>query len=234
MTLKRNVAVYVILSAVGAVLLTIIALFSEAGDITVTDKMIVGGSFTASCVFGISLALRPGWTRGSWRGKGHITSGDAGDSKDTNWIGHHPDCDSFRSHVLHFGKRTLCSGCTGLALGAVLVIVLTIPYVLLPVRASAPSDILLSLFFVGLTLVAVGFADIAFSLGGANLHGDFNFFLVLGFFFVVVAIHQLSGSVAFGLISVLVCFLWLDTRIQLSRWRHVSTCKDCGESCKAY
>jgi hypothetical protein len=234
LTLRMNVVLYVILSAIGAVLLTIVALFSEAGDITVNDKMIVGGAFIASCVFGISLALRPGWTKGPWRVHGHITSKDSVHGKGMEWVGHHPDCDSFRSHVLSFGKRTLCSGCTGLGLGAVMGIVLTLPYILLPVRTSVPSDILLGLYFGGLALVAVGFADIAFSLGGSNLHGDFNLLLILGFLFVVVAVHQLSGSVAFGLISVLVCFLWLDTRIQLSRWRHVETCRKCSKACKAY
>ncbi len=234
MTLKRNVVLYVILSAVGAIFLTVIALFSEPGAITANDKLVVGGGFIASCVFGISLALRPGWTRGSWRVGGHSTPKDMSDVKDINWIGHHPDCENFRSHVLHFGEKALCSGCTGLALGAILGIILTVPYILLQVESSVPSDVLLSLFFGGLTLTAIGFADIAFSLGGANLHGDFNFFLVLGFLFVVVAIHQLSGSVAFGLMSILVCFLWLDTRIQLSRFRHAETCKKCSESCKAY
>lgn len=234
MNLKRNVAIYVILSAIGGVLLTVVALFSETGDITTNDKIVVGGAFIASCVFGISLAWRPGWTRCSWRNVSHADPRNQEATKGINWVGHHPDCENFRGHVIRLGNRNLCAGCTGLALGAILGIILTIPYILLPVNAQVPEEILRDLFFVGLVLVAIGFADIAFSLGGAGLHGDLSSFLVLGFFFVVVGIHQLSGSVAFGLMSILIAFLWLDTRIQLSRWRHVRTCEDCGEPCKAY
>jgi hypothetical protein len=37
-----------------------------------------------------------------------------------------------------------------------------------------------------------------------------------------------------GLVGIIICFLWLDTRIQLSRWNHLKTCRRCPKACKSF
>ncbi len=222
--------VYLILSAIGAGLLILVALLSEQGDVSFQDRLIVGAAFITSALFGISLAIRPGWTRASSKPRGHLTGGSEQESR--KFVGHHPDCETYRTHVMRFGERSVCAGCFGLALGSIVGIVLMIMYVFFPGRND--TGFLFMFLAGGLVLVAFGFSDIAFNIGISQSHAWFNTFMVLGFFAVVVSVHQVSGSVALGLVAILISFLWLDTRIQLSRWRHVETCKKCSESCKAY
>jgi uncharacterized membrane protein len=146
--------------------------------------------------------------------------------------GHHPDCEEFNGHIMEFMGRTVCSGCTGLALGSIVAIIFTIAYIALQVNADA--WVLYVSLIVGVVLVALSLTDIVLSLGKAGLHNRINIFLVIGFFLVVVSVHQLTGSAAFGLIAIIISFLWLDTRIQLSGKRHRDICKACDQSCKAY
>ncbi|MCK5291389.1 MAG: hypothetical protein KAR39_05185 [Thermoplasmata archaeon] len=234
MTPGRNATIYLVLSAMGAVFITLIAWlgFSESGSTTFNDKLIVGGAFVASCLFGISLALRPGWTRRSSRARGHAHIADKRERSGRRMTGHHPDCEEFDGHVMEFMGRTVCSGCTGLALGSIVAIIFTISYIALQVDVDA--WILFVLLIVGIVLVALSLADIILSLGKAGLHNRINIFLVIGFFLVVVSVHQLTGSAAFGLIAIIISFLWLDTRIQLSSKRHRDICLACDQSCKTY
>lgn len=234
MTPGRNVTIYLVLSVMGAVFILLIAWlgFSESGSTTLNDKLIVGGAFIASCLFGVSLALQPGWTRRSSRAGGHAYIADKREKSGRRMTGHHPDCEEFNGHVMEFMGRTVCSGCTGLALGSVVAIIFTIAYIALQVNADA--WILYVFLIVGILLVALSLTDIILSLGKAGLHNHFNIFLVIGFFFVVVSVHQLTGSAAFGLIAIIISFLWLDTRIQLSSKRHRDICMACDQSCKAY
>lgn len=218
----------------GAVFIMLIAWlgFTESPSIALSEKLLVGGAFIASCVFGISLALRPGWTRGSSRTRAHAEIKHFQEESNRRMIGHHPDCGRFKGHVLEFGNKTLCSGCTGLALGSITAIVLTMAYIVFEIRIG--PEILYALVLIGILLVVFSFADIIFSLGKSGLHNGLNIFLVIGFFMVVVGIHQLTGSAAFGLIGIIISFLWLDTRIQLSSLRHREICKSCNQPCKAY
>lgn len=218
----------------GAVFILLIAWlgFSESPSITFNDKLIVGGGFIASCLFGISLALRPGWTRRSSRVGGHAYITQKRGRSDRRMIGHHPDCENFRGHVVEFMGRTLCSGCTGLALGSIVAIFFTVAYIALQVNVNAV--ILYALLTIGILLVALSLADIMFSLGKSKWHNRINIFLVIGFFLVVVGMHLLTGSAAFALIGIIISFLWLDTRIQLSSLRHRETCKTCDQPCKMF
>jgi hypothetical protein len=218
----------------GALFLMLIAWlgFSESGPITLIDKSMVGGAFIASCLFGISLALRPGWTRRSSRVGGHAYIADRRERSGRRMIGHHPDCGRFKGHVLEFRNKMLCSGCTGLASGSIAAIILTIAYIVFEIRIG--PEILYSFVLIGILLVVLSFVDIIFSLGKSRLHNGLNIFLVIGFFLVVVGIHQMTGSAAFALIGIIVSFLWLDTRIQLSSLRHREICASCSQPCKAY
>jgi hypothetical protein len=61
-----------------------------------------------------------------------------------------------------------------------------------------------------------------------------NLVMPFGFFLVAVGLLEATGNAAYGLAGVLISFLWLDTRIRLSRRRHIRTCSSCREACKSY
>jgi hypothetical protein len=234
LTPGRSATTYLILSVIGAIFILLIAWLGdpESRLIAFNEKLVVGGALIASFLFGISLALKPGWIRRSYRARGHAFVDDEQGKGSRRMIGHHPDCGHFRSHVISFRDRKLCAGCSGLALGSIIGIVLTIIYVSLPVTAETWNfQVVLG---VGIALVALGFVDIVLSLGVSLGHNQVNMYMVIGFHMVVISVHQLTGSVAFGLVAIIISFLWLDTRIQLSSKRHRDTCTACDQSCKAY
>ncbi len=226
------VVIYLILSAMGALFVSVIALSSEASTVEFADRIVVGGAFVASCILGVYLAIRPGWIRRSSKVGSHAVIEDGQETTNRKMVGHHPDCSGFKNHVVRIGGKELCSGCTGLATGSVTAILFAVLYVAVPMESM--RGILITLMFFGMVLVALSYLDIAFSFGNAWTHLVVNFLLVFGFYLVVISIHQLSGSIAFGLVSIIISFLWLDTRIQLSSWRHAETCKKCGEMCRIY
>ncbi len=117
-------------------------------------------------------------------------------------------------------------------MGATASILLMSLYVAFPV--TLPVGALWILLGLGLAFVAAKFVETLLPLQGASSRLVSNGLLVVGFFLVVVGALELTGSVVFGVLGVVVSFLFLDTRIHLSRWRHVAACRDCDEDCKVY
>ncbi len=101
--------------------------------------------------------------------------------------------------------------------------------ILLPLHFS-PS---LPWFSLGLLMILIPYLEI---LRGhrRNLHILANSLLAPGFALIVLTITQHTDSLVFGLFALLLCFLWMETRIQLSHWRHVQLCAACSEPCKNY
>jgi hypothetical protein len=201
----------------------------EADSVDSTERLVVGGVFMGSCALGISLAIWPGWFRKSGRGD-HGSRGDTTGGRGR--LGHHPDCESFQSHVLKMKAGALCAGCTGLALGSFVSILLTGAYLVRPLDLQSAT--LHALIALGIVLVVVSFIEIAAPARNVLVHVTANALLVVGFFSLVIGTFQLTGSLAYGLLGVVISFLLLDTRIQLSSWRHSRMCADCRESCKSY
>jgi uncharacterized membrane protein len=225
---------YLILSTIGAALIIMIFWFrsSEIRSINPFDKMFVGGAFISSCIFGLSLALKPNWVgrfvnRGS---KGH--GSQKVDTTKRKRQAHHPDCEPFEGHTITINKKVRCAGCTGLALGSTVSIVLMIFYVVLPYEI--PPTPLYILIILGMILIALNYLDLSILNENAHLHLISNTFLVIGFFLIVISVFEKTGSITYGLLAVVLSFLWLDTRIQLSDWHHSLTCKSCGNVCKVY
>ena len=86
----------------------------------------------------------------------------------------------------------------------------------------------------GFIIIGLIFLKIMTMPKSASTHIISNVGLPLGFFFVVIGAFQLTGDVISGLIAVIISFLWLDTRIQISNWRHSIICKICKKECKVY
>ncbi|UCE74668.1 MAG: hypothetical protein JSV56_02925 [Methanomassiliicoccales archaeon] len=234
MNQKSAVMYYLILSIIGATLLIALSIFGsdEIDTMPIVDKMFIGGAFIFCCLFGISLALNPGWTaRLSERGGQKVKKQHETD-KTIKRRGHHPDCEGFKGHTFHTKRKTLCAGCTGLALGAVISMFLTVIYIALPIELSKAFNLIL--IMLGLICITFNYIMIIGPLKNSFLHLISNIFLVVGFFFVIIGVFQVSRSLFFGIIGVIISFLWLDTRIRLSSWRHIKICENCSSACKAY
>ena len=145
---------------------------------------------------------------------------------------HHPVCNKFRSHTIQINGMIHCAGCTGLACGASISILLMCLYFVMPKRI--PTFFFFSFIVIGLILIFSNFVQIIFHHKNAKLHLFSNILLVIGFFLIVSGMFQLTGRTIFGILGIMISFLWLDTRILLSKLQHTRLCKDCSNTCKIY
>lgn len=224
----------VILSAAGGVIVLTLAWLgrTENGGGQLAGRLIVGGALLASFLFGISLATRPRWLRGLRRDAVHSADASPPRSSGRARHGHHPDCEHFESHTVRFGGKVLCAGCAGLSMGSAVSMVLVGFYIALQIDIS--PDMSLAAVWMGAALVAVSVAnsELLHARGSSRLIS--NLVMPVGFFLVAVGLLEATGNAAYGLMGVVICFLWLDTRIRLSRRRHIRICSSCDEACKSY
>lgn len=197
--------------------------YSEQNVIHISDKLVVGGAFIISCIFGIYAAVKPDWI---------YPKGGDGQQSQRKIIGHHPDCEEFNNHVIKIKNSILCPGCYGLALGSVISILLMSGYIVFPIEIQKIH--LYDLIILGMLLIVLNFVEIIIPATTAYFHLISNIFLVISFFLIILGILHLTGNMIFGLLAVLISYLWLDTRVQLSDWRHSQVCQNCIESCKVY
>jgi len=228
---------YLLLSILGGMLVLVVALAGHQDEVNLTsnERRIVVTPLNVACALGISMALRPNWRRRWFGEEGAVDEGAAdadGPPPGPRRRGHHPECETFASHTVTWRGRVRCAGCTGLAIGAFAVIVLGIAYVRSPTSITwAPGT---SLVLAGVSLVAVDlFAAWA---GGIDPRANMalNGLMVMGFAFVSIGMLEATGDWLWGLVGVVFSVLWMDTRIQLSRWNHAATCTVCPEACAAY
>ena len=224
---------YLGLSVAGAALLVVFVLMTPAPTHTLVllEKMIVAGVFIIICVFGLSFSLRPNWVR-PFISKKENTEKNHSEALQRSFRGHHPDCKTFENHRMIYQNKTWCAGCLGLLIGCLLSIILMILYVVVPFQQ--PPAISRLLLFLGLLVMALVYLEIILGSRHSIIHVLSNGMLILSFFFITTSIVELSGKVVYGLFTILLCILWLDSRIQLSRWHHRRLCSSCPEPCKIY
>jgi hypothetical protein len=224
---------YLALSFIGVVLLVFFVSMTTVPTrpMIVLEKLVVAGIFIVSCVFGISFSLRPNWVR-TFIYKKDNTVKNHTDALKRSFRGHHPDCKTFEKHRMIYQNKTWCAGCLGFLIGCLLSIILMILYVVVPFQQ--PPTISRLLFFLGLLVIAFVYLEIILGSRHSIIHVLSNGMLILSFFFITTSIVELSGKVVYGLFTILLCILWLDTRIQLSRWHHRRLCRSCLQSCKIY
>lgn len=241
--MRRDTWVAVVVSVVAAVMTLIAALgldpVREGPE--PWQRSLVGLSLVLSCLMGVSLAFRPGWTRRWWPAPGH--SGDRGDvSRDEGpdgtegrrRLGHHPDCHRFEGHRVLLGGRPRCAGCLGLAVGAGVATALTLAELAKPGSVVGPGHGMAWLLG-GLLLVAIGLAqDPSRAWYGPRLHLALNGAIVVGFFGVVMGTLEASGRAEQALFALAMSFIWMDARIRLSQEHHAALCATCPEGCNAY
>ena len=231
MTRSPNVSYNLGLSIIGlAIALLLGSLnFPDNGSVGTDGKLLVGGALIASCCFGLSIALHPGWYRRR-RGLNQHASEDEGIRR--RMKGHHPDCTAFEKHRVLIGERAVCAGCLGIMIGSILGIVLMTVYIVV-VHSSLKGSAQL-LVSIGSVAIVLTYLEVAYPKRNVTLHVTLSAFLIMGFLLVAVGMLEATGSPIVGLLGVLLGFLWTNTRISLSNWRHALLCRKCGETCKSY
>jgi hypothetical protein len=228
---KKNVYYYIILSIFAGVFILIISLFYEKNDFSIYDKIFVVLLFILICLFGLSLSLYPRWYK-KFKIDRNIINVDKKNNKIIrNRIGHHPDCIYFKKHTLKIKNKTICAGCTGLALGSIISIILICFYLYLNVIYSELYNLFL---IIGLIFVFQIFLEIMIPKRNVIIHTISNILHVLGFFLITVSILEITGNIIYTSIVIFISFLFLETRIHLSLYNHSLICKKCKKDCKMY
>lgn len=231
---QRNIVFqYIIFSIISASLILILTFFGSSNEnlLVLTDKLIIGLFFIFSCLIGISLAIYPGWIKRKIKTKSQNTT----KNKQKNVRkreGHHPDCSKFKGHTLKTKNKVYCAGCLGLAIGCIISIVIVIIYVLITLNYS--SDIFQYLILIGFIIIGFVFIEILINNRNIFIHILSNSLLVISFLIILISITELTKSISYGIICIVLSILWMDTRIQLSKWHHSTICKKCDKSCKMY
>jgi hypothetical protein len=230
---KNNAFFSLILSAIGGLFLSFLIVQTPVPPsiLSLPERIIISGMFIFLCLLGISLSLRPNWIKTMFKKKeprmmNHQTAAQC------SFIGHHPDCSLFNTHRIKYKKRIWCAGCVGVLIGCGAAVVLMISATIL----STQNPLLYPhvLFFLGLLLVGFVFVELPLNKRFTLFHTILNGLFIIAFFFIVEGIMEYTKNGIYGFFTILICLLWLDTRIHLSRWRHNQVCQHCTEPCKMY
>lgn len=204
---------------------------SHTPSLSFPQKVGIASLFILCCCIGISLTFHPNWIRYFFSKPKNEETRTALQKK-RPFKGHHPECLTFQSHTIQWKNKTWCAGCLGLFLGlcgAILVMTLYIAFDIMFTKIVS-----FYLLFTGMLILIIAFGEVFFQSKSAFLHIILNSLLPLCFFFVIIAVGGITGQFIDVLYTILLCFLWLDTRIHLSKWRHSLLCEKCSESCKMF
>lgn len=204
--------------------------FSSSTNTMQMQKQLIVSIFWIICIAGIAAGISP--TRCSRIFQHQKTQRMVNKEKGTNtdnvtitFKGHHPTCGSFAAHVIHFGDKIYCAGCTGLMVGAVISLVCSLLYVLSEANMKETS---MFLFWVGFAGVACGLFQYVSFAKKASIHFFFDAFFVTGAFLLLLAVNEISNNFVLGLYLLMLILYWIIARIMLSRWEHRRLCSTCS------
>ena len=231
MSVKNYARYYFILTIFGIIILFLISLLSKpAGSISFFDKLAVVSTFVFCCVIGISLSIYPAWIKRLL--KNHKIS-DKGNKniKKIKFNGHHPDCEKFNSHTIKISKKTYCAGCLGLIIGFALSIIISIIYLLN--YTDFNLNVKFSMLYIGILTVIIVLVEIS-TITKPVIHIFSNIFFIVAILLILLGILEITHDKSYGFISIMISFIFIQTRIHLSKLKHTNTCNNCSKECKIY
>jgi hypothetical protein len=194
-------------------------------------RFIVTGVFITSCIFGISLAIYPNWWRKNKRNTNHTTNIKRPKTS-RSFQGHHPNCKMFKNHIIIIKNKPRCAGCLGLIIGALASIILITFYLIIPLKLS--TNINYILLIIGIIILIFVYIEILISKRNKFFHIIFNSLLIISFLTITISVLEISKNLIYAVLTILLCFLWLDTRIHISNQKHQKICNSCIQECKSY
>jgi len=199
-------------------------------------KPLVGSMFGAVCLFGILAVFFPNecsrvfgsdhkeksWSRSYGFRRGALVSS----SNSKALRGHHPDCGRFSSHVFRVGSMIFCCTCSGLLVGALVVLVGVTLYFF--GNWQLGQSVFLSTW-IGMLGVINGLLYPLFPIVERGVvRGLSSSFFAIGTFLILVGLDELARNALIDVFLVLLAILWLLTRISLSQWEHQKICSACS------
>lgn len=199
-------------------------------------KPMIGSMFASVCVLGIIAVFYPNRCsrafdlRSRERRRSRLFGFNRVVSVSENNVsalrGHHPRCGNFSSHVFRIGDKIFCATCSGLFLGAVVVLVGVAFYFFGNWQTGQHA---LSMVWVGILGVTLGLLQPPL----LNVHRSMvrvfsGALLAVGAFLILVGIDELAHNLFSDVFLVFLTVFWLMTRISLSQWEHEKTCSMCG------
>lgn len=190
-------------------------------------KQLVGSIFAAICLSGIVAVFYPRSCSDAFNLRKKETTLASKDrtrnpKASVAFMGHHPDCGRFSTHIIHAFGRVLCISCTGLCLGAVFALTGAILYFF-----AGWDDGLLGLLAVLVGQIGVLFGFIQFKFKG-YVRVFVNAFFAFAAFLTLAGVDNLTGNMLIDLYVIALILFWLLTRIQISQWNHLRICKACN------
>jgi hypothetical protein len=195
-------------------------------------KPVIGLIFTAICLFGIMLGVFPSRLsrKTHIRSRKQYDEAGRGNSRRA-YIGHHPVCGNFSSHVLEIGGKPRCAGCTGLVIGAIISLVGSLIYFFLDFRVG---DAAILVFGFGVGGVVCGLLQYNIFMKQNLVHFLVNVVFVFGAFLLLVGVNELTSSPVLEAYLFTLIIYWIITRIMLSQREHEKICAACGLKSCAY
>lgn len=200
----------------------------EAQEDFALRKPLVGSALGVVCVLGIFAALYP-YSCVRLTGLKDSNEIEHGFHKPGVKVlrGHHAACKPYSTHVLKLGNKVFCATCSGLLVGAVIVLIgigLTFFWNLrfgeepfMPVLAGVIGVSAGLLYAVVPSRFQNGFTRF---FAGA--------FFAVGSFLIVAGVEEAAKSLSADLLFVAVSVLWLATKMSLSQWEHHKICDSCS------
>jgi len=145
--------------------------------------------------------------------------------------GHHPTCERYRQHEFRLGKKTLCSACLGLFIGALISLAAACYVFLLQHQFDLPFRLASAVGALGVMVGIVSYA--VTDAQGPARRFSVNAFMVVGMLLVLIGADSSSQSLVLNVLLVGSCMLALFTRILLSQDRHEQICRTCEQACVA-
>jgi len=194
-------------------------------------KPIIGSIFGSICILGILAVFFPDrCSRSFVLDKAEERKTRFSHATSSALRGHHPTCGRFSAHVFSVDGKMFCATCSGLFLGALIVLVGIATYFFSNWQMGQNAFLAV---LVGAVGVVLGLLQAPLPTLQKNAIRLFSSaFFVVGTFLILVGIEELTHSTSVDLFLVVLSVFWLMTRISLSQWDHKRICSKCTlDSC---
>jgi hypothetical protein len=219
----------IVCSLLGSFIILLMAVYPPA---TMRDyfwrKPFVGSVFFLICAVGSLVAVSPASCSATHKMQMVETSKDSGvkTGSPVSSEGHHPDCGRFSGHTIQFRGISYCAACTGLLIGGVMAMILTVLYFFFGVSAELIGFPALLAGQLGLVLGLVQFKFRGWTRVSANV------LFALGSCLMLIGVDQLVRSVFVDVYLTGLIIVWIMTRVMISQWDHYRICLRCGFYCR--
>ena len=185
------------------------------------QREITAAIFLIICTLGAMAGFYPGKISGLLK-KREAARNESGEG----YLGHHPTCGAFSTHVIRLRERIYCSGCIGLVLGALIGFIYTMFSIFSDNQVTAEFT-----FTIGVVLIVLGVLQHLLDNDRPIIHSTLNMLLVLGVALARSAAHVLNGGLVVDVYALAFTLYIILARIELSQNDHKLICEACGHQC---